>query len=82
VHHRTVHNTRSPSFYGETDRCSHGAFGTTDSSVAHWIVWCGLVTVGAGHTLPADCALIALPTVGAGVAGPPERELGLHLFSN
>jgi hypothetical protein len=34
--------------------------------VAHRTVWCGLVTVGAGHASPADCAL---PTVGTGVAG-------------
>jgi hypothetical protein len=25
-------------------------------SGAHWTVWCPLPTVGAGHTLPADCA--------------------------
>jgi hypothetical protein len=37
--------------------------------LAHRTVRCGLVTVGSGHTLPVDCALISLPTVGAGVAG-------------
>jgi hypothetical protein len=44
-------------------------------SGAHRTVLCGLVTVGSGHALPVDCALIALPTVGVDVVGSPNSPV-------
>jgi hypothetical protein len=44
-------------------------------SDAHWIVWCGLVAVGSGHTSPVDCVLIALPIVGADAVGAPDSSV-------
>jgi hypothetical protein len=42
---------------------------------AHRTVRCGLVTVGAGDASPANCALIALPTFGADVAGSSDSSV-------
>jgi hypothetical protein len=64
-----MNSVRSPSLFGEADRCSQGPLETPDGPVAHWTVWCGLVTVGASHTSPVDCALISMSTVGVGAAG-------------
>jgi hypothetical protein len=66
---------RFPSFFDEADRYSQGPLGTPDSAVAHRTVLCGLVTVGAGHALPVDCALISLSTVGASTAGSPDSPV-------
>lgn len=43
--------------------------------LAHRTVRCGLVTVGSGHASPVNCALISLPTVGAGAAGSPDSPV-------
>jgi hypothetical protein len=43
--------------------------------VAHRTVRCGLVTIGAGHVSPTDCALIALPTISAGAACSPDSPV-------
>jgi hypothetical protein len=60
------------SLSGKADRCSRSPFGTTGSPVAHRTVRCGLVTIGSSHVSPVDCALIALPTVGAGAVVSPD----------
>jgi hypothetical protein len=44
-------------------------------SGAHWPVRCGLVTIGSSHASPADCVLIALPTIGASVVGSSDSPV-------
>jgi hypothetical protein len=50
-------------------------------SLAHRTVQCGLVIVGSGHASPVDCALIALPTVGADAVGAPDGPVNFSLAS-
>ena len=73
VYHRIVNSARSPSLFGEADRCSHGTLGTPDSPV--WPV-----TVGASHTSPVDCALISPSTVVAGAAGSSDIPVHTEQF--
>jgi hypothetical protein len=70
-----MNKVRFLSLFGEVDRCSRGPIGTSDSSVAHQTVRCGLETIGSGHTSVIDCALIALSTVGVGAVGSPDSSV-------
>jgi hypothetical protein len=54
--HRTCLMAKEKKVRHEADCCSHDLLGTPDSPMAHRTVRCGLVTVGAGHASPADCA--------------------------
>jgi hypothetical protein len=43
--------------------------------LAHRTDRCYLLTVGIGHALPTDCALISLLTVGASTGGSPDSSV-------
>jgi hypothetical protein len=77
VPHRTVNSVDFLPSLAKPTVAAIGPHGTPDSSVAHQTVRHGLVTVGAGHTSPVDCAPISLSTVGAGAADSP--DIPLHI---